>query len=288
MGLRFLLSQPVGLAIRKHDGHVNARTIDSEVKELLYVLDTGNGRIKVLSQNSCSNSPFTFVKHIEEACLDNRAGTSIALTPCNNSILVSNWRTKFITELSLDGEFVRHFSHRDFVEPTYLAVNSKGEILVADNGAHAVFLFHPVGKLSRKITNYITPTTTSYAKAKTVSTGVIGAIGFGPNDEIIIASSHIQIFSSSGEIIREVFKEGRNKGHYGGLAYDGKGNLLATRVEKAKSFVQIFDYISGQLKFTLDSSDAKLKRPSCLVTTKDDHVIVADLGNDCIKKYRYL
>jgi tripartite motif-containing protein 2/3 len=225
------------------------------------------------------------VNHIEGHGLDNRAVTGIALTANSESLLVSNWRNKNITELTLEGEFVRHFGHRDFIEPTCLSVNTKGEIIVADNGAHAVFLFHPVGKLNFKITGI--PSSPKAGNNKPQPLGVIGAICFDSDGNILIADSRILVFSSSGQFKREIYSEGRNKGQYCGIAVDNKGNLLATRVEKFKSFIQVFDLVSGQLKFIIDSSDAKLKRPTCLVTTNDDHVIVVDLGNDCIKKYRY-
>lgn len=51
--------------------------------------------------------------------------------------------------------------------------------------------------------------------------------------------------------------------------------------------IQVFDYETGQFKYIIDSTDAKLKRPTSLATTEDYHCIVVDLGNDCIKKYRY-
>lgn len=251
----------------------------------MFVLDTGNGRIKVLSQNDCSNSPFEFVAHIEGHGLENKSATGIALTISGESLLVSNWRNKNITEVNFRGEFIRNFSHRDFVEPTYLAVNSRGEIIVADNGAKCVFIFHPSGKLSRKIS--AEPTSPSINKRNMTFFGVIEALAIGPNDEVIIADSKIQIFSAEGEPLREIFSEGKLRGHYGGIAFDEKGHLVATRVEKTKSFIQVFEYSSGQLKFVINSNEAKLKRPSGLATTNDYHCIVVDLGNDCIKKYRY-
>ncbi|CAG2112245.1 unnamed protein product [Medioppia subpectinata] len=263
--------QPVGLAIGQNDGQV-------------YVLDTGNGRIKILLQNNCNNSPFSFVKHIEGHGLDNRAGTGIALTASSETLLVSNWRNRNITEITLEGQFVRHFGHRDFIEPTCLAVNTKGEIVVADNGAHSVFLFHPVGKLNTKIVGIPSKASNS---PKGEPLGVIGAVCFDPTGNILIADSRILVFDSSGQFKREIYSEGKNRGQYYGITVDNNNNLLATRVEKTKSFIQVFDLNSGQLKFCIDSSDAKLKRPTSLVTTNDNHVIVVDLGNDCIKKYRY-
>lgn len=267
--------QPVGLTVAQ-EGQV-------------FVLDTGNGRIKVLSQNDCINSPFEFVAHIEGHGLENKSATGISLTTSGASLLVSNWRNKNITEISLRGEFIRHFSHREFVEPTYLAVNSRDEIIVADNGARSVFVFHPSGKLSRKINASREPTAAnnSISKTKLPSFGVIEALAVGLNDEIIIADSKIQVFSSEGEPLRVIFPEGNQRGHYGGVACDSSGHLVATRVEKTKSFVQVFDYATGQLKFVINSTEAKLKRPCGLATTSSHHVIVVDLLNDCIKKFRY-
>jgi len=267
------LIQPVGL------------TVDSNGRA--YILDTGNGRIKVLSQNDCSNSPFEFVTHLKGDALENKSATGIALGADGNSLLVSNWRNKNITEIGLEhGETIRTFSHSDFVEPTYLAVNSNGEIIVADNGAKSVFIFHPSGKLSRKI--HATQGTANANNRKALpSFGVIEALAVGMNDEIVVADSKIQIFSSNCEPLREIYPEGKLRGHYGGIALDGKGHLIATRIEKTKSFVQVFDYSSGLLKFVINSTEAKLKRPCGLATTNDYHCIVVDLGNDCIKKYRY-
>lgn len=328
-------NQPVGLTVNGKDGTV-------------YILDTGNGRIKVLAQSDTNNSPFTFVSHIEGECLGNKSATGIALNMNGSSLLVSNWRTKYITEIELNGNFLRHFTHNDFVEPTYLAVNSKGEILVADNGAKCIFIFHQSGLLARKIeassssssssalparekaaikseestgkisssskdhkshskmkhSNSLTKTTSTAATTTAatvtsvtsnsnvttvtgVSFGVIGALAVGANDEIIIADSIIHVLSSNGQVMRQIYPEGKGRGSYGGVATDGKGHLVATRVEKTKSFIQVFEYNSGQLKFVINSSEAKLKRPSSIATTNEFHVIVVDLGNDCIKKYRY-
>lgn len=68
---------------------------------------------------------------------------------------------------------------------------------------------------------------------------------------------------------------------------DSEGMVVASRSEKGRNFVQVFRLSDGTLLSTLDSHDSKLKRPSGLTTTNDRHIIVVDLGNDCIKKYRY-
>ena len=50
----------------------------------------------------------------------------------------------------------------------------------------------------------------------------------------------------------------------------------------------MFDYALGSLIFSIDSREAKLLRPCGLAATQDGHVVVVDLGNHCIKKFRYM
>lgn len=109
------------------------------------------------------------------------------------------------------------------------------------------------------------------------------------DDNIVVADRRISVFCSrTGKLLRRFESDVKvSIGTYGGLALDGKGNLLATRMEKNRNCIQVFDYESGHLKYNIDSSDARLKRPSGLTTTDDYNVIVVDLGNDCIKRYRY-
>lgn len=262
-------TQPTSLAIDGENGYV-------------YVLDTGNGRIKKLLPNQCNNSPFNLIGHFEGNGLENRASTGIALFK-SQSLLVTNWRNRNVTELNCDGQFIQQFSHTDLVEPTCISVSNSGQIMVADNASHSVFIFHPSGKFNFRITSIIDSKT---GKSELLS--VIGGMCFHPEtEEIIIADSRILLFSETGQFKRELYSENKIKGHYCGITCDKKNNLLATRVDKYRSIIQVIDLKSGSLKFSIDSNDAKLKRPSCLATTGDDHVIIVDLGNNCIKKYRY-
>ncbi|XP_076318449.1 tripartite motif-containing protein 2-like isoform X3 [Tachypleus tridentatus] len=237
----------------------------------VFVLDTGNSRIKVLGPS------LEFVQHFLGDGFEERGGTGIAVTP-SDSLLVINWRTRYVTELSFDGTLVSQFTHSDFVEPLSLAVNSKGEILVVDNNLKCVFVLDPSGKLLRRIE----------LKRKGIRhSRFVSLIATGPQDEILIADSHIHVFSPGGEFLREIYPDGRNRGHFGGITYDKKGHIIATRSDKNKHYIQVFNFISGQLLYCIDSADAKLKRPAGLAVDDQYSVVVVDLGNDCVKKYRY-
>ncbi|GFR14409.1 tripartite motif-containing protein 2 [Trichonephila clavata] len=253
--LHFL--QPVGIAISSCGQ--------------LFILDTGNSRIKALTND------LDFIRHISNSGMEERSGTGIALS-AKNTLFIANWRTKHVAEVDFEGNAIQKFTHCDFVEPIDLAINSKGQILVADNGASSVFIFEPTGKFVSRF---------GKKGNENGAFNLMSSITIGPQDEIIVSDSRIQVFGASGKFIREIYPEGKGKGHHGGVVYDGKGNLLATRCEKNGSFVQVFSYQSGNLQFIIDSHDAKLKRPSGLDVTDDFHVIVVDLGNDCIKKFRY-
>ncbi|RXG53932.1 Tripartite motif-containing protein 2 [Armadillidium vulgare] len=253
-------NQPVGIAI------------DDE--GFIYVADTGNSRIKVISPQ------LKETKHIVGDALEGRSVTGLTLTP-SNSLMFCNWRKKTVTEVTSGGELLSQFSYESLQEPTTLAVNSQGEILVVDNASNQIFVFLPGGKFVRKWGS---------KGCKEGQLGSITAICCSSDDDVISADSRLQVFSSEGEYLRTIFQaKGKGpKGSYGGLFLDPKGFLLASRQEKNASCIQIFDFSLGTLIFTIDSKEAKLRRPSGLATTQEGYVIIVDLGNDCIKKFRYM
>ena len=71
------------------------------------------------------------------------------------------------------------------------------------------------------------------------------------------------------------------------MVADGEDRIIATRSEKNRNSIQVLRFSEGGLISTLDSNDSRLKRPSGMAVTSDHHIIVVDLGNDCVKKYRY-
>lgn len=244
------------------------RVVTNTEDNIVYVLDTGNSRIK------CLDSSFNLKNHIGPIGLENQGGTGLALTPDKN-LAVINWRSKFVTVINKEGEVRTKFTHQDFIEPIDIAVNSRGEIIVADNGASRVFMFDPNGRLL---------TTFGGKGSKEGQFKFICAIVVGKCDEILVADHRVQIFSRDGKFSRVIPDQG--KGQFCGLNVDAGGLILATKTEKSKSYVQVLNS-SGKLMFCIDSHFDKLKRPSGLATTIDHHVYVVDLGNHCVKKYRY-
>lgn len=133
--------------------------------------------------------------------------------------------------------------------------------------------------------------------------GIIRGIAIGPDDELIVADeSRIRILvplDDKYKLKRELKVYGRNMANVGhhstnldrlcGMTYDSQSKkllILYTNLTTGIPYIQIVDYFSGRVKFSIDSYESKLIRPSCLATY-GEYVIVTDLGNDCIKKYRF-
>lgn len=260
----------------KEKGFVQPCALTVDDQDNVYVVDTGNSRIKVLSGN------LDYQNHITNECLEGRSVTGVCLGGSGDSLITVNWRSKMITEISLDGHTIGAFSHDDLVEPIAVAINNDGEVLVADNGVGAIMVFETSGKLLRKIGKK----GNKKGEFKEISSLCVSHEG-----DIIVADTRIIVFNSGGEFIKEIgcFGKESPKGRYSGLATDRKGFLLAARMEKAKSYVQVFNLSDGSIYSVIDSHGSKLKRPTGVATsTKDtDHLYVVDIAHDCVRKYRY-
>lgn len=174
-----------------------AVTVDYDASSV-YVLDTGNSRIKVLTLE------LEFVRHIENDGLKGRSCTGIAMS--KQGLVVVNWRTKTVTEINPEtGDTIKSFTHNAFQEPVDVAVlPGNGRILVADNSASCVFVFDESGHLMHQV---------GRKGSQRGQFNLISSVAAAPNDNILVADSRIQIFSPEGEFIREVFPEGKGNSY---------------------------------------------------------------------------
>ncbi|GFR94523.1 tripartite motif-containing protein 2-like [Elysia marginata] len=281
--------------------------------ETLYVLDTGNSRVCVVSARDGS---------LQKCLAPNRAteggsATGLAVMAAGTQLALVNWRSKKVFVLDTnDGEIVKEMTTPEFVEPIDVAVTSKGEIVVADSGARRVFKFDTQCNM-----------VTSFGSHgdRDGQFKVITALCVGRNDDILVADHRIQVFSKDGKFSRRIQDAGAGEGGtvYGGIAIDQSGWILATVTEKGKSaedgggaagdrrsggatpedrrgssrvksssnhtgksVVNIYN-ATGKLLYSVNSHGDKLRRPQGLATLADFRVAVADLGNNCIKAYYY-
>ncbi|XP_014235662.1 tripartite motif-containing protein 2-like isoform X1 [Trichogramma pretiosum] len=232
----------------------------------IYVVDTGNSRIKVLDSN------LEFQKHITNEGLEGRSCTGIAIS--EQGLVIINWRTKTVTEMNKDGDTIRSFSHNTLQEPIDIAVDRNyGHILVADNGQCGVVVFDCDGKMLFQV-------------GKPTMFKLITSVAVGPAGEILVAGESLHVFSAKGDFTEEISTGSKGKGKYAGVTIDNEGRILATRTEKGRSFIQLLKF-GGEILSEIDSHNSKLRRPSGIAVLPEEHLVAVDLGNDCVKKYRY-
>ncbi len=149
-------------------------------RDNIYVVDTGNSRIKKLTPN------LDYMDHIANEGLEGRSVTGVCIGSSGDSLLLMNWRSKTVTEVSLDGHTIGCFSHDDFIEPIDLALDLDDNVVVADNGVGSVFVLETSGKLLKTIGSR------GQGKGQFKD---ISAVTVAPNGDIIVADSRIQVFN---------------------------------------------------------------------------------------------
>lgn len=253
--------------------------------ERVYVADTGNCRIKVLS------SELEFIAHIDAEVLGGRSVTGLCLGRTGTSLVVANWRTRQLAELSLDGKVLTSFIHKELREPVSVAVSpTSGHWVVADIGARAVLVFEPSGKLVGHIGGQ-------------GELGELPSLAVGPDGEVLVADSKILVYSEEGVMVKEIGPRGSlghpgspggqastldRRGRWRGLALDRTGLLLAVRADRGGGYLQVWDYKEGRLLSTVDSHGTRLRRPCGLaVGGEGRHAYLVDMASHCVRKFRY-
>lgn len=84
----------------KETGFMQPCNVTVDGRGQVYVVDTGNSRIKKLSPN------LDFIDHINNEGLEGRSATGVCMGSSGDSLMVINWRTKTVTEMTLDGNTI--------------------------------------------------------------------------------------------------------------------------------------------------------------------------------------
>ena len=105
-------------------------------------------------------------------------------------------------------------------------------MLIADNGVGSILVFESCGKLKKKIG------TKGKGKGEFKE---LSSVCIGPAGEIIVAdTSRIIVFSPSGDkVLTEIGGAAAGRGRFCGVSVDRHGHLLAAKMEKTKSYIQV-------------------------------------------------
>ena len=191
--------------------------------------------------------------------------SGMALSP-NSTLIVTNWRTKEIIEIDFDGKVIRRFTCEDFQCPCLIAVNSKGEIFVADSGTGVILAFTSTGKMLRKITGL--------AGNRLNALQAISCFESGDSRDIVLADDMIKIYDEGGRLRSQMGTKGKDD-IYQSVVLDAANDLLlASKTEKRRNVIEVWKYSTSSLQFVIDSFECKLRRPAGLVLDGNMHLLV--------------
>ncbi|XP_066275173.1 tripartite motif-containing protein 2-like [Branchiostoma lanceolatum] len=244
----------------------------------LYVADTRNTRIQVfdLTGNFCysfgtATGPVSIAAHMD--------GTAVILSG------------DVVKKFTPSGELLHKFSVDGFCTNSYgLAVQRDGRVVVTDPDKHVIFLFEVDGNLVKQV----------------------GGKGQGERqfdqpyfvcadtkDNIIVSdqdNDRVQVFDKNMNFHHKFGKWGQQpQDMYNpiGVSADSRGNIVLANIggtiggiEHGKK-LQVFR-LDGTWVSTISSDGDKLNIPYGVAVTEDGHVFVADPGDHCIRKYRYM
>ena len=189
-----------------------------------------------------------------------------------------------VQKFSADGTFLTEWGSRGsgdgrFSHPIGVAVDSKGNVYVADSGNHRIQKFDSDG-------TYLTQWSLSILNRMTPSD-----IAVDSQDNIYVSDTdddRILKFDSEGKLLTEWGKNGFQNSEFQrpiGVAVDHQDNVYVADADNHR--VQKFD-ANGTFLTTWGSqgnADGQLSFPHGLAVDRSGHVYVADSGNNRIQKF---
>lgn len=117
-------------------------------------------------------------------------------------------------------------------------------------------------------------------------------MAIGLNEDILVAlGSTIYVHDCCGKLVRTITPiSGANiAAIIGGMVVDRLGAriLLTITEHKRSAYCAVLGY-KGDVRFKIDSFGAKMRRPTGVCLTVDgENCLIADLGNHCVKQFRF-
>eukprot|EP00058_Branchiostoma_floridae_P016981 XP_002602469.1 hypothetical protein BRAFLDRAFT_86853 [Branchiostoma floridae] len=235
----------------------------------LYVADYSNHRVQVfdLSGNFCHSFPSS-------------NPLSVAVQT-DGTILVNSG--KEVKKFSPSGELVNRFPLGEYcAEPYGLAVQRDGRVVVADHDKHRIFLFEADGTLVKQVGEW------GQGEGQ-FSWPCFVCVDKEGNIIVADTNNHrVQVFDKDLNIKHKFGQEGRQpQGMWWpmGVSADSRGNIVLAN--GGYNTCQVFRP-DGIWVSTISTDGDKLNSSHGVAVTEDGHVFVADTGDHCVRKYRYM
>lgn len=222
------LAVPVGIAIHEEGNRI-------------YVSDSKTDMINVYKMNGSFDM---VIGGMVEKTFENPAG--IAIDKNLKRLYIADTKKHKIFVYSLDGKPLSEFGDRGTDDgklnfPTYLAVNSKGNIYVVDSGNFRVQAFTPEGKFLTKW-GQVGDNMGSFARPK--------ALAIDSEDHVYVtdaAFNNFQIFDADGRLLMWVGNGGFGPGQFqiaSGISIDSQDRIYVA--DQLNRRVQVFQYLGGR------------------------------------------
>ncbi|KHN86459.1 Tripartite motif-containing protein 2 [Toxocara canis] len=252
--------------------------ICQDPKGYMYILDTGNNRIKLLDGSG------EFIDDIRSVALKGASTVGMAILP-SGDILTLNWRTKEVTKCNHIGDPLQTMSFSEFTEPIDICADSRGRLLIADTACAKVFVFDAAFR-----------PLFSFDVSAHCDSSPITCVCVGLNDEILVGTcSSLLLFDGGGRFIREIplsASPQRSRIMAAACAVcPTTGNVIVAVVDskKNRAHLAVCQY-KGSFMFSMDSYGSRLRRPCglCIGTHKwAGMCFVVDSATHSIKAYQF-
>lgn len=250
-----------------------------DIREQIYILDTGNNRIKVLNVNG------EFLRDMKGEGI--KGGSTIGMSVLQSGdILTLNWRTKELYRSDSSGGLLQTMSFTEFAEPVDLCVDTHGRYIIADTACAKVFVFDSA---FRPLFSF---SVTTHAGLSPITCVCIGL-----NDDILVGTcTALLLYDGGGHFMREIsLCSTTHPVRIMVLACSVcplTGNIVSAVVDskKNRAYLVVCQY-KGNFLFSMDSYGSRLKRPSGVFIAStlkwNGMCFVVDSATHSVKAFRY-
>uniref|UniRef100_A0AAF5PXK8 Uncharacterized protein n=1 Tax=Wuchereria bancrofti TaxID=6293 RepID=A0AAF5PXK8_WUCBA len=250
-----------------------------DIREQIYILDTGNNRIKVLNVNG------EFLRDMKSEGIKDGSTIGMSVLP-SGDILTLNWRTKELYRSDSSGELLQTMSFTEFAEPVDLCVDTRGRYIIADTACAKVFVFDSA---FRPLFSF---SVTTHAGLSPITCVCIGL-----NDDILVGTcTALLLYDGGGRFMREIsLSSTTHPGRMMALACSvcpQTGSIVSAAVDskKNRAYLVVCQY-KGNFLFSMDSYGSRLKRPCGVFIAStlkwNGMCFVVDSATHSVKAFRY-